>query len=83
MLNIQRACEAALDMGQHMIRREKLGLPQGSRDVFELLLYSRGDNRDKLQERGGLATGLLSYCLARSRLKSSDICCADLVTRLH
>lgn len=24
ILNIQRACEAALDMGQHLIRREKL-----------------------------------------------------------
>ena len=37
ILNIQRACEAALDMGQHLIRREKLGVPQSSRDVFELL----------------------------------------------
>ena len=37
ILNIQRACEAALDMGQHLIRREKLGLPQSSRDVFTLL----------------------------------------------
>lgn len=37
VLNIQRASEAALDMGQHLVRREKLGLPQSSRDVFELL----------------------------------------------
>ncbi|PJJ97092.1 toxin-antitoxin antitoxin component [Lysobacteraceae bacterium NML03-0222] len=37
ILNIQRACEAALDMGQHLIRREKLGVPQSSRDVFALL----------------------------------------------
>ncbi len=37
LLNIQRACEAALDMGQHLIRREKLGIPQSSRDVFRLL----------------------------------------------
>ena len=37
ILNIQRACEAALDMGQHTIRRERLGLPQSSRDVFGLL----------------------------------------------
>jgi len=40
ILNIQRACEAALDMGQHLTRREKLGVPQSARDVFELL--SRG-----------------------------------------
>ena len=37
ILNIQRACEAALDIGQHLIRREKLGVPQSARDVFALL----------------------------------------------
>jgi uncharacterized protein YutE (UPF0331/DUF86 family) len=37
ILNIQRACEAALDMGQHLIRRERLGVPQSARDVFGLL----------------------------------------------
>ena len=40
ILNIQRACEAALDIGQHSIRREQLGLPQSARDVFELLAKS-------------------------------------------
>jgi len=37
ILNIQRACEAVLDMGNHVIRRDKLGLTQSSRDVFNLL----------------------------------------------
>lgn len=37
VLNILRACEAALDMGQHLVRRERLGVPQSARDVFELL----------------------------------------------
>lgn len=37
VLNIQRACEAALDIGQHLIRKHKLGVPQSSRDVFSLL----------------------------------------------
>ena len=37
ILNIQRACEAALDMGQHLIRRDRLGVPQSARDVFTLL----------------------------------------------
>lgn len=40
ILNIQRACEAALDMGQHIIRRERLGLPQSARDVFALTAKS-------------------------------------------
>ena len=37
ILNVQRACEAVLDMGQHLVRREKLGVPQSARDVFDLL----------------------------------------------
>jgi uncharacterized protein YutE (UPF0331/DUF86 family) len=37
ILNIQRACEAALDMGQHLIRRDRLGIPQSARDVFDIL----------------------------------------------
>jgi uncharacterized protein YutE (UPF0331/DUF86 family) len=37
ILNIQRACEAALDMGQHLIRRERLGIPQSARDIFTIL----------------------------------------------
>src|ERR1700748_1936016 len=37
VLNIQRACEAALDIGQHLIREKRLGVPQSARDVFALL----------------------------------------------
>jgi len=37
IMNIQRACQAALDIGQHVIRSERLGAPQSARDVFELL----------------------------------------------
>ena len=37
ILNIHRACVAALDMGQHLIRREKLVIPQSARYVFSLL----------------------------------------------
>jgi uncharacterized protein YutE (UPF0331/DUF86 family) len=37
ILNIQRACEASLDMGLHVIRRERLGVTQSARDTFTLL----------------------------------------------
>lgn len=37
ILNIQRACEAALDMGLQIIRRERWGVPQSARDTFTLL----------------------------------------------
>ncbi len=41
VMNIQRACEAALDMGNHVIRRDRLGLPQSARDVFEILAQAK------------------------------------------
>lgn len=37
ILNIQRACEAAIDLGMHVVRKRGLGIPQESRDAFELL----------------------------------------------
>ena len=40
-LNIQRACEAALDIGHYLVRRERMGVPQSARDVFELLAQNQ------------------------------------------
>lgn len=37
ILNLQRACEASLDLGTRVIRMNNLGIPQTSRDVFVLL----------------------------------------------
>jgi len=37
ILNIQRACEAAIDLAMHLVRTQRLGLPQDSRDAFDLL----------------------------------------------
>ena len=36
-MNLQRACESAIDIANHLIRTLKLGLPQDSRDAFDLL----------------------------------------------
>ena len=36
-MNLQRACEAAIDLGTRLIRTKQLGLPQASREVFALL----------------------------------------------
>jgi uncharacterized protein YutE (UPF0331/DUF86 family) len=49
ILNIQRACEAALDMGQHIIRRQSLGLPQSARDVFALLAQAGWINAEQAE----------------------------------
>ncbi len=37
ILNLLRACEAAIDMAMHGVRVRGLGLPQQSRDAFQLL----------------------------------------------
>jgi len=36
-MNLQRACELAIDMANHVIKSKKLGLPQESKDCFTLL----------------------------------------------
>jgi uncharacterized protein YutE (UPF0331/DUF86 family) len=40
VLNIQRACEASIDLAMHVVRWKKLGLPRESRGAFELLKTS-------------------------------------------
>ncbi len=37
ILNVQRACEASIDLAMHIIADKCLGLPQSSRDAFDLL----------------------------------------------
>ncbi|WP_078553354.1 type VII toxin-antitoxin system HepT family RNase toxin [Bacillus alkalicellulosilyticus] len=37
VLNLQRACEASIDLAMHIVAQEKLGLPQKSRDAFSIL----------------------------------------------
>ena len=37
ILNLQRACEAAIDLAMHAVRKHHLGIPQDSREAFDLL----------------------------------------------
>lgn len=37
LLNLQRACEASIDLANYLIKRNKLGSPQNSRESFEIL----------------------------------------------
>lgn len=37
ILNIQRSCEAAIDLAMHIVAEQRLGLPQNSRDAFAML----------------------------------------------
>lgn len=63
ILNIQRACEAALDAGQHLVRSHKLGVPQSARDVFSLLTeagFIPSELADNLKKNDRLS----QYCRA-------------------
>ena len=53
VLNLQRGCEAAIDLAMHLVRKKKIGVPQESRDAFRLL------------EGAGLLTPELSANLQR------------------
>jgi uncharacterized protein YutE (UPF0331/DUF86 family) len=37
ILNIQRACEASIDIAMHLVSEKKLGVPKASREAFKLL----------------------------------------------
>jgi uncharacterized protein YutE (UPF0331/DUF86 family) len=37
VLNLQRACEASIDLANYVNKQQRLGIPQSSRDAFELL----------------------------------------------
>ena len=45
ILNIQRACEACIDIAMHIVSEKSMGIPQNSRDSFEFL--NRGGIIDK------------------------------------
>lgn len=47
ILNIQRAIEACIDISMYVVSKKKLGIPQNSRDAFEVM-YHNGLLSDKL-----------------------------------
>jgi uncharacterized protein YutE (UPF0331/DUF86 family) len=51
-LNIERACQAAIDMAMHVVAERHLGVPQSTSDAFQLL------------EKAGLIGGPLAAALA-------------------
>jgi len=36
-LNVERACQAAIDLAMHIVARDRLGLPQSSAEAFRLM----------------------------------------------
>lgn len=41
ILNLQRACESSIDAAMHLVRLHRLGVPQETREAFDLLERAR------------------------------------------
>jgi uncharacterized protein YutE (UPF0331/DUF86 family) len=41
VLNLERACQAAIDLGMRWVRLDSLGIPKDSRDAFTLLAEAK------------------------------------------
>ncbi len=50
ILNIQRACVACIDVAMHLVSIKKFGVPQNSRDAFDLL-YQNNIISEKLKKQ--------------------------------
>lgn len=56
ILNIQRACEAAIDIGLRIVRKRRLGIPKDKKDTFVILEKNKIIDRElseKLQNMAG------------------------------
>ncbi|AKG33631.1 type VII toxin-antitoxin system HepT family RNase toxin [Paenibacillus durus] len=49
IFNLQRCCEACIELAMHSVSELKLGVSQSSRDAFEML-YNKGIIDEKLKE---------------------------------
>ncbi|EJP6472619.1 DUF86 domain-containing protein [Clostridium sporogenes] len=54
ILNIQRAVEACIDISMYIVSKEKLGIPQNSRDAFEVMNHNGLISDDLLKEIKGM-----------------------------
>lgn len=62
ILNIQRICEASIDLAMHIVSEKKLGIPQNSRDAFEVLC-SNGMINDILMNKLKAMVGFRNIAL--------------------
>ena len=71
VLNVQRACEAVIDMAMHVIAVRRLGVPQDARSAFDILLAERVIERP-LADRKRWWAFATSRCTTTSNCRSSS-----------
>lgn len=72
ILNIERACQSAIDLAMHIVSTEHLGIPQSSSDSFKLLQQANKiDN--KLASRLAGMTGFRNIAIHQYQEIKPDI----------
>jgi uncharacterized protein YutE (UPF0331/DUF86 family) len=62
VLNIERACQAAIDLAMHVVAKDHLGMPQSSAEAFSLL-KAAGRIDDTLASRLSGMTGFRNIAI--------------------
>lgn len=81
VLNLQRACEAAIDAAMHVVRLRKLGVPQQSRDAF-VMMQEASLLDANMAERMQAMVGFRNIAVHDYRKLNIDILRSILNTRL-
>ncbi len=82
ILNLQRSCEAAMDMGTRFVRLRSLGVCQSSREIFALLASAEVIPQD-LCERLQAMVGFRNIAVHDYQQLNIDIVRSVLDTRLN
>ena len=72
ILNIERACQAAIDSAMHVIASQKLGIPKNSGDAFTLL-HRAGRLPKEISERLKAMTGFRNIAVHQYQEIDSEI----------
>ena len=71
-LNIERACQAAIDLAMHIVARQRLGMPQSSTQAFRLLCDAGHISEDLLREMAAM-TGFRNIAIHEYRQMDMSI----------
>jgi len=81
VLNIERACQAAMDIAAHIVARHRLGIPRSAADTFEMLYNRRIIDRDVLRSMQAM-TGFRNIAVHQYQDLDKDIL-RHIATRGH
>ncbi len=81
ILNLQRTCEASIDIAMHLVRIHKLGIPQESREAFDML-GEKGMLKPHVRDRLKAMVGFRNIAVHDYRKLNLDIVRSVVETRL-